>query len=260
MGVVAAAFGMGLATGGLATGGLATGGLAMGDTGVALAVAFYGLHHTLVKGGLFLGVGLAPRAGEGRARLVLVPAAIIALGMAGLPLSGGFLAKLAIKPVLGSGLAGLLGSVSSATTALLMTHFLFRVAALPQAAPAAVPGRALRWPWLVVAAASVLVPWGLYPTVMGGSISYALSVSSLWSSLWPVLVGGELGLALRRWGGGGAGVRDSDIVVPMSARVDRVMIGFAAAVERLDVVLREWPVAMLSLVAVALAALMLASV
>src|SRR4051794_35135099 len=111
MGVVAAAFGMGLATGGLATGGLATGGLAMGDTGVALAVAFYGLHHTLVKGGLFLGVGLAPRAGEGRARLVLVPAAIIALaiialGMAGLPLSGGFLAKLAIKPVLGSGLAG----------------------------------------------------------------------------------------------------------------------------------------------------------
>jgi formate hydrogenlyase subunit 3/multisubunit Na+/H+ antiporter MnhD subunit len=247
MGVVIAVFGMGLIA---------------GDTGVALAAAFYGVHHTLVKGGLFLGVGLAPLAGAWRNRLVLVPAAIMALGMAGLPLTGGFLAKLAIKPVLGDGLAGLLGTVSSAATALLMTHFLFRVAALPKAAPAPPPGRDLRWPWLAVAVASVLVPWGLYPAVLGGSVTYALSASSLWRSLWPVLVGGGLGFAMQRWGGSVILVRDSNVIVPVSARVDRIMIGLGIAVERFDIVLREWPVAMLSLIAmaVALAVLMLAPI
>jgi formate hydrogenlyase subunit 3/multisubunit Na+/H+ antiporter MnhD subunit len=244
MGVVTAVFGMGLVA---------------GDTGVALAAAFYGMHHTLVKGGLFLGVGLAPLGGVWRNRLVLLPAAIMALGMAGLPLTGGFLAKLAIKPILGDGLAGLLGTVSSAATALLMTHFLFQVAALPRAVPSAPPGRALSWPWLLVAAASVLVPWVFYPSTMGGSMAYVLSVSSLWSSLWPVLAGGGLGLALRRWGGDVVRVRDRDIVVPVSAGVDRVLIGVAVAIERLDAVLREWPVAMLSLIATAaiLAVLML---
>nr|WP_294553860.1 proton-conducting transporter membrane subunit [uncultured Rhodopila sp.] len=245
MGVIAAVFGMGL-------------GAPQSD--LALIVAFYAAHHTLVKGGLFLGVGLAPLSGPRRTWLVLVPAAIMGLGLAGLPLTGGALAKLAIKPVLGDGWAGTLGTLSSLATALLMTHFLFRLAALPQqATPAALPGR-LRWSWLLVAAASVLVPWALYLTVMGGSVAYALSPASLWASLWPVAVGAALAAALRHWGSRLPRVPDGDIVMLVAARVARVAVRTADALEWLDGALRQWPIAVLSLLAVVviLAALMLA--
>jgi formate hydrogenlyase subunit 3/multisubunit Na+/H+ antiporter MnhD subunit len=243
MGVIAAVFGMGLEA---------------PHADIALLVAFYAAHHTLVKGGLFLGVGLAPLAGGRRTWLVLIPAAVMALGLAGLPLTGGGLVKLAIKPVLGEGWAGTLGSLSSAATALLMTHFLFRVAALPApVTPPSLPS-GLRWPWLFVAATSVVVPWALYLTVLGGSIGYALSAASLAASLWPVLLGVALALALQRWGSRLPRAPDGEIVVLVAARVERVVGGTAAYLERLDALLRQWPVAVLSLLAVVviLAALM----
>lgn len=245
MGVITAVFGMGLGT---------------PNADLALIVAFYAAHHTLVKGGLFLGVGLAPLSGPRRLWLVLVPAAIMGLGLAGLPLTGGALAKLAIKPVLGDGWAGTLGTLSSLATALLMTHFLFRVAAMPApVTPAALPGR-LRWPWLIVAAASVVVPWALYLTVMSGSVAYALSPATLWASLWPVVLGAALAAAVRRWGSRLPRVPDGDVVVLIAARVERVAGRTGAALEWLDGALRQWPVAILSLLAVSiiLTALMLA--
>jgi formate hydrogenlyase subunit 3/multisubunit Na+/H+ antiporter MnhD subunit len=247
MGVVAAVFGMGLGT---------------PNADLALIVAFYAAHHTLVKGGLFLGAGLAPLSGPRRTWLVLVPAAIMGLGLAGLPLTGGALAKLAIKPVLGDGWAGTLGTLSSLATALLMTHFLFRLAALPaQATPGALPGR-LRWSWLLVAAASVVVPWALYLTVMGGSVAYALSPATLWASLWPVVLGAALAAAVRHWGSRLPRVPDGDIVMLIAARVARVAVRTADALEWLDGALRRWPIAVLSLLAVSviLAGLMLARV
>jgi formate hydrogenlyase subunit 3/multisubunit Na+/H+ antiporter MnhD subunit len=247
MGVITAVFGMGLGT---------------PHADLVLIVAFYAAHHTLVKGGLFLGVGLVPLSGPRRIWLVLVPAAIMGLGLAGLPLTGGALAKLAIKPVLGDGWAATLGTLSSVATALLMTHFLFRVAALPAAVtPAALPGR-LRWSWLIVAAASVVVPWALYLTVMSGSVAYALSPVSLWASLWPVVLGGALAAVLRHWGGCLPRVPDGDIVMLVAARVGRVAVRTGAGLEWLDGALRQWPVAVVSLlvVSVILAALMLARV
>lgn len=78
-------------------------GLSAGDTGVALAAAFYAAHHLLVKGALFLAVGVAA-AGSARSMLVLIPATVIALGLGGLPLTRGALAKLAVKGPLGDGL------------------------------------------------------------------------------------------------------------------------------------------------------------
>nr|WP_294524578.1 complex I subunit 5 family protein [uncultured Rhodopila sp.] len=247
MGVIAAVFGMGLGA---------------PNADLALIVAFYAAHHTLVKGGLFLGVGLAPLSGPRRTWLVLVPAAIMGLGLAGLPLTGGALAKLAIKPVLGDGWAGTLGILSSLATALLMTHFLFRLAALPEAvAPNALHGR-LRWSWLMIAAASVVVPWALYLMVMSGSVAYALSPASLWASLWPVVVGATLAAGLRPWGSRLPRVPDGDIVMLVAARVARVAGRTAAALEWLDGALRQWPVAVLSLLAISaiLAALMLVRV
>src|SRR5262249_34050582 len=83
MGLLAAVLGMGLAA---------------GDRSAMIPVAFYALHHILVKGGLFLAVGVAPLTTRlRRLWLVLLPAAVIALGLAGLALTGGALAKLATK-------------------------------------------------------------------------------------------------------------------------------------------------------------------
>ena len=89
-------------------------GLATGNPAVGLAAAFYGVHHVLVKGGLFLAIGAAEASPSHRLLRIMVPAAIIALGFGGLPLTGGALAKLAVKPALGYGLAGSLGMLAAA--------------------------------------------------------------------------------------------------------------------------------------------------
>ncbi len=81
MGMIAAVFGMGLAA---------------ADHNVALAASFYAAHHMLIKAALFLAIGVVA---SGRSNLlhVGVPAALIALSLAGLPLTGGYLAKEAVS-------------------------------------------------------------------------------------------------------------------------------------------------------------------
>src|SRR5208282_550749 len=98
MGLLAAALGMGLGA---------------GETGAALGASFSAAHHILVKGGLFLAIGVAVTAGP-RLWPVLIPAAVLALGLGGLPLTGGALAKLAVKGQLGDGAVGTLAILSAA--------------------------------------------------------------------------------------------------------------------------------------------------
>jgi multicomponent Na+:H+ antiporter subunit A len=245
MGVIAAVFGMGLAGGN-------------GDT--ARFAGFYAAHHTLVKGALFLAVGVAQVAGARRPWPVLLPAAVLALGLGGLPLTGGALAKLVVKAPVGDGVVGLLMSLSSAATTLLMLHFLRRLAASPgrAATPAAPSWLAL--PWLVMAFASVAVPWAVYLTVMGGTAADAIAPASLWSAAWPLLLGGVLAIGLWRWGGGLPRIPDGDIAGAVVAAATRLAGAVGATLLRLDGVLRQWPAAGVSLLAVAvgLAALMLA--
>ena len=80
-----------------------------------------------MKGALFLAVGVAALTAPQRMGLVVLPGVVIALGLAGLPLTGGALAKLAVKDPLGYGLAGTLATWSAAGTALFMLHFFHRV-------------------------------------------------------------------------------------------------------------------------------------
>jgi formate hydrogenlyase subunit 3/multisubunit Na+/H+ antiporter MnhD subunit len=82
MGVIAVVLGMGLAA---------------ADKGAALDAAFYAAHHVLVKGALFLAIGVVAATSSRRRWLVLLPAAVLALSLGGLPLTGGALAKLAVK-------------------------------------------------------------------------------------------------------------------------------------------------------------------
>jgi formate hydrogenlyase subunit 3/multisubunit Na+/H+ antiporter MnhD subunit len=243
MGVIATALGMGLAS---------------GDHGIRLPVACYAVNHTLVKGGLFVAIGVA-QAGDGRRRwTVLLPAAVLALGLGGLPLTGGWLAKLVVKPVLGGGTVGLLASLSSAGTTLLMIHFLARLAALPaigRASPAAA-----RWAWLGLALAAMAIPWLIVAALIPGALAGAASLGSMISAGWPVLLGAALAAALSPWRHRLMRLNDAGALVPGIARLAaRLAATVGTSAERLDLLLRRWPVAtnLLLILATLMAALLL---
>ena len=227
MGLLAAVLGMGLAT---------------GQKGAGSAAAFYAMHHILVKGGLFLAVGLAALANPRRQWLVLLPAAVLALGLAGLPLTGGALAKLVVKAPLGDGIVGMLATSSAIASTLLMLHFL-RCLILSASHDREAPAPAgLVVPWLAVAFASVALPWALYPVIAGASLRAALAPRVLWEALWPVLVGALLAVALRRWVRLLPRVPES-AVLTAGARATRACRHLGAVTERIDEQLRQWPVA-----------------
>jgi hypothetical protein len=142
-------------------------------------------------------------------------------------------------------------SLSSAGTTLLMLHFLCRLAAsAASGATSATPVR-LSLPWFAMALASVVVPWAIYLTVMDGSIADAVARATLWSAFWPCLLGSVLAIGLWRWGSRLPRVPDGDIAglaVAGAARVARVT---GLTLERLDDVLRQWPVAGVALVGLA---------
>src|SRR5271154_2611850 len=174
-------------------------GLAAGDKSVTLAAAFYAANHLLVKGALFLAGGAMMVTGRRHLWLVLVPAAVIALGLGGLPPTGGALAKYAAKNLLGGGFVGALAVASSIATTFLMVHFLRRLTAMTAAdadarAPAVIAGS-----WLAMAIASLVLPWLLYLTIPIDTLQNAIAPSALWSALWPVLVGVVLAFGLDRF-------------------------------------------------------------
>ncbi len=85
MGVIAAALGMALAA---------------GDANAPALVACYAANHVLVKGALFLAVGAFAARGVRPGAWSLI-ALVLALSLAGLPLTGGALAKATSKPLFG---------------------------------------------------------------------------------------------------------------------------------------------------------------
>ena len=227
MGLLAAALGMGMAA---------------GDTGTAPGVSFAAANHMLVKGALFLAIGVSATGGP-RLWLVLVPAAVLALGLGGLPLTGGMLAKLALKAQFGEGIAATLATFSSAGSTLLMLHFLRRLA---QTTPRGPAPAALTRPWLIMALAAFAVPWLLYPMVERERILAALAPAVLWAAAWPVLAGGVLAVGLWRWGDRLPRVPEGDVVVAGEAAM-RSTAAWGEALERAEGLLRQWPVASLSL-------------
>jgi formate hydrogenlyase subunit 3/multisubunit Na+/H+ antiporter MnhD subunit len=234
MGVIAAVIGMALAS---------------GDAGAPSKVAFYAANHALVKGALFLAVGVAAATDFRRERFVLILTAALALSLAGLPFTGGALAKIAVKGPLGYGLAASLSNASAAATALLMLHFLTRLAGTSSRdeeteAPAAI----VRF-WPAIAIGAIFIPWLLYPAV--GDLLDIARISTLWDGLWPLVIGGALALALRRWGAGLPRIPEGDTVVAAEGPF-KASFASSGFFESLDVRLRRWPAASLSLLAIAL--------
>lgn len=241
MGLLAAALGMGLGA---------------GDATVALTAGFSAVNHVLVKGGLFLAIGVAATTGAAPWP-VLIPAAVLALGLGGLPLTGGALAKLAVKPQLDTGVVGVLATVSAVGSSLLMFHFLRRLTQVaPRGSGTARAGYTV--PWLLVAAAAVAVPWAVFPVTGSGSPLQMLAPDILWASLWPVLIGGGLALLLWRWEDRVPHLPAGDILVGGETAI-RAVRPWGERIESFDAWLRQWPVAsllLLLLVVVLTAAMM----
>ncbi|WP_038361552.1 complex I subunit 5 family protein [Bosea sp. 117] len=227
-------------------------GLAIGDAGAPLLAAYYALHHMLVKGALFLGVGVAAATGTGRQRLVMIVMGVMALSLAGLPFTSGALAKFAAKGPLGDGLAGTLATLSAVGSALLMLHFLRLLAGASKAAPDATAPIGLRLPWLATALASILVGWALFAPATGYAPSLPLAPDKLWAALWPILAGGALAAALIRWGARLPQIPEGDVVV-LAERCAPAVLAIGSGAEALDRALRQWPVAGIALLAIVLA-------
>jgi formate hydrogenlyase subunit 3/multisubunit Na+/H+ antiporter MnhD subunit len=225
-------------------------GLAAGDAGTAQAAAFYAAHHLLVKGALFLAVGAIASTGRRRLWPMLAPAAVIALGLGGLPLTGGALTKYAAKGLLGDGLAGSVAVVSSVATTLLMLHFLRRLMANTAADAGARAPAGLAVPWLAMAVASVAVPWGLYSVIPIDMLPKAFAPAALWSGLWPVLAGAALAVGLDRFGRRLPRVAVGDVGVALNPLV-RFSTAAGALCERADAFVRRWAVASIALLVVA---------
>jgi formate hydrogenlyase subunit 3/multisubunit Na+/H+ antiporter MnhD subunit len=222
-------------------------GLASGSPSAVSAATLVALHHVLVKGALFLGVGVAAATGWRRVRWpVLGPAAVLSLALGGLPLTGGALAKLSSKAPLGDGPAAVLATLSAAGTTLLMLHFLARLARAVPEDPGARAPAGLVAPWLATAAAAIVVPWALAPTLAGVTGADTLAPSELWAAAWPIALGSALWLVARR--ATLPAVPEGDVVV-LGARLAERAGAFAGALERADARLSQWTVAGVSLLA-----------
>ncbi|OYX14632.1 MAG: hypothetical protein B7Z15_03315 [Rhizobiales bacterium 32-66-8] len=225
------------------------GGLAVGDAGAALAAAFYGANHVLLKGAMFLAVGLVGAGSLKRGAPVLVLTALLCLSLAGLPFTGGALAKYAAKGPLGDGTAAALITLAAAGTTALMLRFLAALRETGAADGAALAPLGLRLPWFILCGVALLAPYGVFALTLDQSLLAALGFSAFVSALWPVLLGAGLALAGLRWGGAmpaGLRIPPGDILV-LAERLGAPLRRLGEGIGGLDDVLRRWPVASLLL-------------
>jgi formate hydrogenlyase subunit 3/multisubunit Na+/H+ antiporter MnhD subunit len=227
-------------------------GVLAGDGRAAMAAAFYAAHHVLVKGALFLSIGVIAATGSRRLWPMLLPVAIIAVGLGGLPLTGGALAKFVADELLGDSTASAIATLSAVGTTLLMLQFLRSLAKSASQDPQAIAPAGLVWPWLATAVVSLVVPWTLYLTVPSGTLPDPLSPAVLWKALWPVLLGAVLAIALWRWWRSLPRIPKGDIIVALDGGM-QMAVAWGKGLERMDRVLRQWPAAGLSLLMVTIA-------
>lgn len=217
MGFLAAVIGMGIST---------------HDGSTAPLAAFYAAHHVLAKGVLFLAIG----AGAARPVWIMAPAALVSLGLAGLPLTGGALAKLAVKAPFGFGPAATLAALAAAGTAMLMTHFLFRLADVRKNQPPS-PTRTL--PLLIGTLMCLAFPWFGFPFA-GLSFGDIVAPAAMGKTLWPVLAGVVAALALRR-------IRLPEIpagdILALSGKVLPAIRALASEIVQIESLSRRWPAA-----------------
>jgi len=121
------------------------------------AVVIYAAHHALVKGALFLGLGLAER--DGLRPWMQAGLVFLALALAGAPMTSGALAKSVLTSSLPEGAQYLLTllAASAFVTTLLMVRFLFLVRGLAVGKPLSLPAESVT-AWLILVAIIAVFP------------------------------------------------------------------------------------------------------
>ena len=214
--------------------------LVTGDAQATLPAAFYAAHHLLVKGALFLAVGVVTLTGAQHLRAQLLPAGLIAIGVAGLPPTGGMLAKVAVKDLFDGPLLAALSALSATATTLLMIHFLRRLVATSATEPTERAPPQLAFAWQTMALLAVVVPWAVYVAIPVGDVE-KLS-SAVMGALWPVLLGGLLAFGLW-WRGDRMPRIERGHVVVATEGASRAALALGRMLERADAALRQWPLA-----------------
>lgn len=187
------------------------------------AALHYAVHHGLAKGALFLGVAVIGATGRRNLPAVLLVTGLVALSVAGAPLSGGALVKAAVKP--GFGAAGaLMLTLSAVATTLILLRFMLLVAPGHAETAHARADWRMVLPWLALSGGALGLPWLNWDSWSGAlATEYVLRAATLWEAAWPILLGLALGaVALhRRWRA--PAIPEGDIVAPLEAAVQRAM-------------------------------------
>lgn len=167
-----------------------------GGTQALTMVGIFVAHHALVKGALFLGVGVAQSVqSKAELRAARAMLAALALAMVGSPLTGGAVAKVALKTAT-EGWLLLALTLSSAGSAMLMLRFLERVWLKP-GLDSPSPTRREWVSWGALAVLALILPWVLAPAFLLGKVA---SWGAFAASVWPLLAGGGLAAWLLRRG------------------------------------------------------------
>ncbi|NKI35608.1 NADH dehydrogenase [Wenzhouxiangella sp. XN79A] len=247
-------------------------GLLADRSGAIQSATFYALHHGFAKGALFLAVGLLPLTRGASRWLLLAFVALVAASIAGLPGTGGALAKAAIKPAFDDPIQLIVG-LSSITTALILARYLFLAARTEARDDDGGAPLAMTIPVVACGLAALVLPWLLWSDHDPRSLAYLLKPVSIWTALWPVLVGAALAVGIGRLvtarNPKRPDVPEGDLVVPLERLVERLVEAFhrrpsigpdripawqARRIRRLSAalegVLERWPVAGILLIGV----------
>jgi hydrogenase-4 component B len=212
-------------------------GAGLGEPNIERALSgatFYAMHEGLAKGALFLSIGIVGTADARTRRAVLIATAMMALAIAGLPLSGGALAKYAVKETLGEGIPAVLVALSAAGTTLLMLRFL-QVLVRTKVEPRRTPSWGLIVPWAGVVAAAAVVPWTIYGGLSGQSPLATVTSSGLWAALWPMLMALPIAaIVALRWQHALPTLPQGDIIVFAESALRRIHAGMARTALLLD--------------------------
>jgi NADH:ubiquinone oxidoreductase subunit 5 (subunit L)/multisubunit Na+/H+ antiporter MnhA subunit len=245
------------------------------ESGGALAGGLLqAISHATAKAAMFMAAGLiyaalghdriAGLAGIGRA----LPMSVIAftvggLSLIGLPPSGAYVAKdLLLRAAVETkqwwwAVVVQAGGVFTASYLVLVLAHALVPSDRPLRLQAPVPrSRAAAVAALALALCSFLLgllDWGAYLSAPRGIPSTALAPEALWKALWPILGGAVLAILLGRWGDRRPRLPLGDVVDAAVARARRTTVALSTIFVRADDELRRWPVAGLSLLALAIA-------
>jgi hydrogenase-4 component B len=199
-------------------------GIAASDPQALASAGYYAMHHGFAKAALFLSVGLlAVTRGGGRLAL-LAGIALVGASVAGLPGTGGALAKAAIKPVF-EGWPLWLVTASGIGTSLILLRYLILGARVEADAPR--PAMLMSGPVIAMGLCALILPWLLWSAYDPRPLGYLAGAGALIDGIWPILVALAItGIALSPSLAGripSPAIPEGDIAVPLERGAIRVI-------------------------------------